>query len=246
MGARKSRSFWAAVAVMTAAVVGGAIAFGAVGGGGAINGCYDKTNGNLRVLVPGAKNSCRRSESRISWNQQGPAGATGAVGPAGPGGPAGPQGPAGPTGAAGANGNAGSAGPSGATGATGDTGPTGATGATGPAGPSGPTGPSGPSGPAGVGGALSSLTYVTTTVSWHPANPAAYQYYGEAVCPAGLHAIGGAAENSSGVPLPQFPSDGSGNRNPGNTAWSAHSADSASDASTVYVICAPAGVVTGP
>jgi hypothetical protein len=85
-------------------------------------------------------------------------------------------------------------------------------------------------------------------VDWHPTAPAGYQYYGEAVCPAGLHAIGGAADdsNSSSARFSEFPSDGSGNGHPGNTAWYAHSADSASFAATVYVICAPAGVVTGP
>jgi hypothetical protein len=89
---------------------------------------------------------------------------------------------------------------------------------------------------------------VTTTVSWHPANPAGYQYYGEAVCPAGLHAIGGAADDSSrgSARFSQLPSDGSGSGHSGNTAWYAHSADSTSNAATVYVICAPAGVVTGP
>ena len=37
-----------------------------------INGCYQKNNGQLRVLVAGAQ--CRPSEVPISWNIQGPAG----------------------------------------------------------------------------------------------------------------------------------------------------------------------------
>jgi hypothetical protein len=37
-----------------------------------INGCYQKNNGQLRVLLAGEK--CRPSEVPISWNVQGPAG----------------------------------------------------------------------------------------------------------------------------------------------------------------------------
>jgi hypothetical protein len=49
-----------------------------------ITGCYDGTNGQLRVVD--AATACRRSENRITWNERGPAGEAG---------PAGPQGPAG-------------------------------------------------------------------------------------------------------------------------------------------------------
>ncbi len=55
---------------------------------GIINGCYNKTNGSLRVIDT-ASDTCRHNETAISWNQTGP------QGPVGPQGPAGPQGPPG-------------------------------------------------------------------------------------------------------------------------------------------------------
>ena len=61
-----------------------------------IQGCYSNSTGNLRVA-----SSCERSETAISWNQEGTAGPAGPAGPAGqPGavGPAGRAGPAGPRG----------------------------------------------------------------------------------------------------------------------------------------------------
>ena len=72
-------------------------------------------NGQLRVIDP-ATDSCRPSETPISWNQtgaQGPEGPAGPQGPAGPAGPAGAQGPAGPAGPAGPEGPAGPQGPQG-------------------------------------------------------------------------------------------------------------------------------------
>ena len=53
-----------------------------------INGCYDKSTGNLRVIDT-AKDKCKVSEVAISWNQ---AGSPGPQGPEGPAGPTGPQG----------------------------------------------------------------------------------------------------------------------------------------------------------
>jgi len=64
-----------------------------------IQGCYSTSTGNLRIA-----SSCERSETAISWNQEGSAGPAGPAGPAGqPGaaGPAGRAGPAGPKGEAG-------------------------------------------------------------------------------------------------------------------------------------------------
>jgi hypothetical protein len=135
-----------------------------------ITGCYNRTNGNLRVVDAGAE--CREHEMPISWNEQGPQGEPGpqgpmgpmgAAGPAGPQGETGPAGPQGETGPAGPQGETGPAGPQGATGPAGPqgetgpagpqgaTGPAGPQGATGPAGPQGATGPAGPQGPAGPG-----------------------------------------------------------------------------------------------
>jgi hypothetical protein len=131
----------AALAVVAAVVVGGGVA-GAAGpdAGGAITGCYDKSGGNLRVID--AAGSCKPSETRIQWNEQGPAGAQGAVGPAGPTGAVGPAGPAG------AKGETGPAGPTGAPGPQGEQGM---------AGPAGPTGPRGEPGPAGAAASLDAL-----------------------------------------------------------------------------------------
>jgi Lamin Tail Domain/Collagen triple helix repeat (20 copies) len=93
-----------------------------------INACVKKGSGQLRVVRPGA--GCRKNESRLSWNVQGPAGPPGAAGATGATGPAGTAGPAGPAGPAGAKGDPG------------------ARGTTGPAGPKGDTGLQGPPGPA--------------------------------------------------------------------------------------------------
>jgi hypothetical protein len=51
--------------------------------------CAQKKTGVLRYAKNG---KCRKSETRISWNQQGPQGATGAAGTSGAAGPAGPAG----------------------------------------------------------------------------------------------------------------------------------------------------------
>jgi hypothetical protein len=93
-----------------------------------INACVKKGSGQLRVIRTGS--GCRKNESRLSWNVQGPAGPRGATGATGVTGPAGAAGPAGPAGPAGAKGDPG------------------ARGATGPAGPKGDAGPQGPPGPA--------------------------------------------------------------------------------------------------
>jgi hypothetical protein len=87
-----------------------------IGGGGVINGCYKSGSrhddgrghsggsGQLRVIDP-ATQRCRRGETPISWNQNGPQGAKGDKGDPGPQGPAGrpgsrgsrgPRGPQGP------------------------------------------------------------------------------------------------------------------------------------------------------
>jgi hypothetical protein len=105
-----------------AVVVGGGIAWAAVpDDSGVITGCYDSRyrTGNLRIID--ADGRCLRSETRITWNQEGPAGAQGPAGPQGEVGPAGPQGEPG------------------------------APGPEGPQGPAGPTGATGPQGPAGAG-----------------------------------------------------------------------------------------------
>jgi hypothetical protein len=67
-----------------------------------IQGCYSNSTGTLRVA-----SSCERTETAISWNQDGPAGPAGPVGPAGQPGAVGPAGPAGGAGPAGPRGETG-------------------------------------------------------------------------------------------------------------------------------------------
>src|SRR5262245_16368315 len=218
-GAR-GRGFWITVGFVVAVVIGGSYAFGAIGGGGVINGCYDKQNGNLRVIDAQAGNSCKKSERRIFWNQRGPTGATG------------------PAGSAGTPGAQGHAGPAGQTGAGGAQGPAGTQGATGAPGPTGPTGPPG-------NGAIPNVTYVTASMTYDPSAPAGNQYFGEAKCPSGLHAVGGST-NSNTTTKADFPSDGNGTGTPGTTAWFARGTGSSSVGTAIYAICAPADTVTGP
>ena len=59
----------------------------AVPGPGVIQGCYMKTNGQLRIV--GTAADCGPSELALSWNEVGPSGAQGETGPTGPEGPPG-------------------------------------------------------------------------------------------------------------------------------------------------------------
>ena len=108
-------------------VIGGGIAVAAVPDDeNAITGCYDRTNGNLRIVD--AEQPCRQSEARLTWNEagtRGPAGVAGETGPQGEQGPAGPPGPVGPQGDPGADGAPGPAGPAGPQGEKGEPGPAG-------------------------------------------------------------------------------------------------------------------------
>src|SRR3954452_17965638 len=85
-------------AAVTAALLAGVgIATGAIpGGDGRIQGCYGKSNGQLRVVDDAS--DCKNNEVALGWNQRGPAGPKGDAGSAGPTGPAGPVGPPGPPG----------------------------------------------------------------------------------------------------------------------------------------------------
>lgn len=94
-----------------------------------INACYDRRNGDLRLVDAGV--ACHKGESAIAWNQQGP---IGPIGPSGAAGPAGTNGKDGQNGAPGAAGPAGAAGPQGLQGVQG---PQGVQGSQGPAGPAG-------------------------------------------------------------------------------------------------------------
>jgi Collagen triple helix repeat (20 copies) len=106
----RRRLKWLAAAAF---LVCAGIAAGAVtaipGPGGVITACYQKVNGQLRVVD--SASDCHPSENALTWSQTGPTGATGATGPTGATGATGPTGPRGPTG------------PKGSTGPTGPTGP---------------------------------------------------------------------------------------------------------------------------
>ena len=78
---------------------------------GVIYGCYDKSNGSLRV-IDNTVTTCKVNETQITWNETGP---QGPIGPQGPTGPQGLQGMPGPTGSTGPRGPAGPAGPAGTT-----------------------------------------------------------------------------------------------------------------------------------
>src|SRR4051794_24328218 len=61
------------------AVVGAGVGFAVTSGSSnQIDGCYKKSNGNLRIA-----SSCKPGELAISWNQQGPDGADGPKGATG-------------------------------------------------------------------------------------------------------------------------------------------------------------------
>ena len=74
----------ALVAVVVAAV---SVAYASIpDSNGVIHGCYDKNNGQLRVIDP-AVSSCNPSETPLQWSQTGPQGPMGPQGPAGSAGP---------------------------------------------------------------------------------------------------------------------------------------------------------------
>src|SRR5438128_4103313 len=75
-----------ATAAVLLALGGGAFATASfIGSDGEIHGCVDK-KGHLTVLKPGRH--CKKGQSKIAWNQQGPPGKNGQQGPKGDTGPA--------------------------------------------------------------------------------------------------------------------------------------------------------------
>lgn len=102
-----------------------------------IHACMNGNNGNVRIVA--GKHDCRKSETPLSWNQQGIRGEAG---------PTGPQGEKGDTGD------------------TGPTGPQGQAGERGPTGPQGPRGLTGPAGPAGAGLSGYEIVQKESTVHW--------------------------------------------------------------------------------
>jgi Collagen triple helix repeat (20 copies)/Divergent InlB B-repeat domain len=100
------------VGVVAGSTIAGGIAVAAIPEAGLISGCYNATNGNLRV-IDAAGEACRAGERALTWGQSGPTGPVGPIGPVGPAGETGPSGPTGPEGPQGPEGLVGPAGPPG-------------------------------------------------------------------------------------------------------------------------------------
>lgn len=83
----------------------------------AVTGCYDTKKGDLRVIDPGAGQTCGKHEQSLTWNLQGPAGPPGAAGADGAPGKDGADGAPGPQGPQGLPGQDGDKGEPGAPGA---------------------------------------------------------------------------------------------------------------------------------
>lgn len=112
------------------------IAFAGIPGpNGIIYSCYNKVNGQLRIID--SNEQCKNNEAALNFNQTGPQGPQGIQGVQGPQGPQGPQG---------------------------QTGPQGPQGQTGPQGPQGPQGIPGPQGPAGDS-TTATFAFTTSEVS---------------------------------------------------------------------------------
>jgi Collagen triple helix repeat (20 copies) len=99
----RGRTLLAATTVAVAVTAG--VGYGAIpSSSGAVNGCYEKVTGILRVIDKDAGKTCKSFETSINWSVQGPKGAPGATGPAGRNGDAGPRGEVGLPGPKGADG----------------------------------------------------------------------------------------------------------------------------------------------
>jgi len=72
----------AIVAGIVGLLIGGGGYAIAAGGGGKVNACVHKANGDLYI-----KSKCQRGDRKLSWSKVGPRGATGAAGRTGPAGP---------------------------------------------------------------------------------------------------------------------------------------------------------------
>jgi hypothetical protein len=108
---RRSNILAAAVGALAATALAGGAAWATIpGGDGAIQGCYGKIGGVLRVIDVSKGEKCLSVEIPITWNQKGAKGDPGAAGTPGLPGPPGAKGDAGEAGAAGPPGPPGPAG----------------------------------------------------------------------------------------------------------------------------------------
>src|SRR5262245_9475389 len=82
---------WAVLGAVVAGVAAGGVAYAAIPYGGTISGCYQKSNGALRVIDKATNATCSNKEVALDWNHVGPTvppGPPGATGPSSPAGPA--------------------------------------------------------------------------------------------------------------------------------------------------------------
>jgi collagen triple helix repeat protein len=144
--------------VLTATLVGGVAWATIPDDNGLYTACKLNATGTIRLIDPSGPTSsllsrCTIHETKISWNQNGRAGAIGAAGPVGPAGMKGDAGPAGPQGSKGDAGTAGTNGPQGPAGPAGADGTNGVDGAQGTPGRDGIDGKDGINGTNGLDGA---------------------------------------------------------------------------------------------
>jgi hypothetical protein len=144
--------------LVAGAALAGTEAYARLGSAQATNTIYACVKKNGDVTLSGENESCKRNESRVSWNIVGPRGPKGDTGATGPQGPKGDKGDTGATGATGPQGPKGDKGDTGDTGPQGPKGDTGEAGAPGAPGAQGPAGPPGPQGPPGASGGAAALT----------------------------------------------------------------------------------------
>jgi hypothetical protein len=84
----ETRWKWSVAGALGAIALAGAVAYATFpDSGGIIHGCYNTTNGQLRIIDPSAGQTCKVPEAPLDWSQVGPAGATGATGATGVTGP---------------------------------------------------------------------------------------------------------------------------------------------------------------
>jgi hypothetical protein len=76
-----------ALVAVAIAVTAGGVAYATIPDGNVIHGCYQKSNGTLRVVDTGAGGACSSQEKSLDFSQMGPSGPSGASGPSGPPGP---------------------------------------------------------------------------------------------------------------------------------------------------------------
>lgn len=150
--------------VLAVGVAGVSWAFAHGNGSGEVNSCLNPAG---KVRIVDSTNECKRQETPLTWNTEGPPG------------PAGPQGEQGPPGPAGSQGEQGPAGPQGPIGGSG------------PQGPQGEQGPAGPAGPAGISGyEIAVVEFAQSIPGWETVQP-------KAMCPSGKKVLGGGGYSTS-------------------------------------------------